>query len=165
MQIEVITLLFLLLIVFVGAFFFGYRVGGNASPLLSTPSQEAYAEYGQPAVADIKVPLGQLKARLLDLNQRVVPMSLDEAIQKAGANERIAVLSIDNPVDERRALEALTNLRRVIGKYIDEKLAGKGLKLARNQFDHEIILAPISSDGYTYMVGAWYFVQDQKSIA
>lgn len=126
-----------------------------------------YAEYEKQTVGPnpfISV-LPILKTRVYNYrNEFVIYETLEKALQNAQPYEKIAVVSLDNPKEYTRPLQDIPQVMKFIAPYMEQMLSLRGLKLARNPNDQQIVYKFVESEGYSYPVGLWLYVAKESAL-
>lgn len=136
----------------------------------STKSQNekyGYAEYEQQTVGPnpFTSVLPMLKTRVYNYrNEFVIYETLEKALQNAQPYEKIAVVSLDNPKEYTRPLQDIPQVMKFIAPYAEQMLSLRGLKLARNPNDQQLVYKFAEIDGYSYPVGLWLYVAKQSDL-
>jgi hypothetical protein len=107
--------------------------------------------------------LGDLIATKYNYRDEMVKGKLGDILANINPGEKVAVLSIDNNIGNRRGLESEEPVRQNLVPAVHSALKSRGLKVARNSWDGQVILKEYSGD-YDYPIGYFIFVEKLDNI-
>jgi hypothetical protein len=130
-------------------------------------NNETYGEYNKTTVGPD--PFGKklptMKTRIYNYrNEVVIYQTLEKALQTIQPYEKLAICSVDNPIQYTRALQDIPQVIKFAVPYMERMLALRGLKLAKDPNGGEYIYKFVEAEGYTFPIGLWLYVEQMNSI-
>jgi hypothetical protein len=103
--------------------------------------------------------VGLFKARVYNYRDEIIlHETLNNALETINPGEKVAVLSIDNPICFRRPLEDSAQIIKFLVPELNKMLSSRGLKIATNPIDNLPIYTNADAQDYNYPVGYWLYV-------